>query len=79
MPGLPQTAGSPKGVGGGGATADHPRGGVWWVQVDDRTLEALLDRSHLEQDQAPPYPLSAPGYEVVTHDESSALLSGVNV
>jgi hypothetical protein len=49
------------------------------VQVDDRTLEALLDRSHLEQDQAPPYPLSAPGYEVVTHDESSALLSGVNV
>lgn len=47
------------------------------VQVDDTQLSALLDRGHLEHDQPLPYPQAGPGYEVVLHNDSSALLQGV--
>lgn len=46
--------------------------------VDDKTLNKLLDRSHLEQNKAAPYPPSGMGYEVVQAMDSSTLLQGVN-
>lgn len=40
-------------------------------------LEKLLCRGHLEKGAPPPYPMSGPGYEVVSHADSATLLSGV--
>lgn len=45
--------------------------------VSDDVLTALLDRTHLAQGKAAPYPASGVGYEVVQSHDSAALLSGV--
>jgi hypothetical protein len=52
---------------------DVPQSGV----VDDATLARLLDRTHLAQNKALPYPATGVGYEVVQATESSGLLSNV--
>ncbi|BDA48761.1 probable global transcription activator SNF2L1 [Coccomyxa sp. Obi] len=52
---------------------DEAQSGV----VSDKMLEKLLDRTHLTERIAPPYPLVGVGYEVVQHAEGSGLLSGV--
>ena len=44
--------------------------------VDDKTLDMLLDRTHLAKKIACPYPASGPGYELVAQ-QSAGLLSSV--
>lgn len=54
--------------------ADKAQSGV----VSAATLTSLLDRGHLAQGTAAPYPPSGVGYEVVKAADSSTLLQGVN-
>ncbi|KAI8463605.1 MAG: P-loop containing nucleoside triphosphate hydrolase protein [Monoraphidium minutum] len=52
---------------------DVPQSGA----VDEPTLAALLDRTHLAECKPLPYPASGVGYEVVAAAENSGLLSNV--
>ena len=40
-------------------------------------LKSLLDRKHMMQGKAAPYPSSGVGYELIRHAESRGLLSAV--
>jgi len=46
-------------------------------EVDDASLNKILDRKHLGAGTALPYPESGPGYEVVQQLDGSGLLQGV--
>lgn len=47
------------------------------AEVDNATLNQLLDRTHLLHGKPRPYSESGPGYEVVQQIEGSGLLQGV--
>lgn len=46
--------------------------------IDDEMMTQLLDRSHLEAGKSHPYPEAGPGYHVVTQQEGTGFLKGVN-
>lgn len=43
--------------------------------ADEKTLDMILDRSHLTAKSACPYPESGPGYEIVQQEEAGLLAS----
>lgn len=64
---------------GGAGDGDTAESG----EVDDAMLDKLLERKHLELTSigpasSVPYPAVGKGYRVVTHEDSSGMLSSIN-